>query len=346
MPRVVAVIILLMCGFPPAVAAPTLLKVEAADLDVLHKGKHHLQATFKTGEHHIHADITNNSLSIVNNALPEFVISAKGELVGGYRIVIRQIMDKSFISMRSSHGRIFTLPTSADGTHYHPTSLKAMFDEATVLHERAMLADMAYDAALSGLFKEHKSSLKAFADMVWRLNSEHNINGVEHPHTLRLHILAKETAQALQYQPTSAPNPKRVATHHQRALFSNIGSMFSPSPPRTGALGGSCADNTCSSSGQCSGSSCRGMCGPSCYCWKGICNTCCWMQFCESHDDCCTRVGMTGSACYSVLQDYMSKQGISCYSHYSCSSFKSFAGHRRQLLPDAKADDATPTTHR
>jgi hypothetical protein len=127
------------------------------------------------------------------------------------------------------------------------------------------------------IFKTHESSLKAFVDMAWHMGAKHNITGKEFPHTIAFYMLALDTAKFLEYEPQHALSSRRSLQ--------------------------SCQDASCGMSGGCTGSDCRGMCGPSCtWCWDWICNTCCWMQFCESHDDCCSRVGMTGSACWVSIK--------------------------------------------
>ena len=53
-----------------------------------------------------------------------------------------------------------------------------------------------------------------------------------------------------------------------------------------------------------------------------ICNSCCWMNFCEQHDDCCGRYGFTQGPCWQVLLTWArgqnGGQGISCYANYNC----------------------------
>ena len=34
---------------------------------------------------------------------------------------------------------------------------------------------------------------------------------------------------------------------------------------------------------------CLGMCGPSCWCWKLVCDDCCFHQGCYEHDQCCRK---------------------------------------------------------
>jgi hypothetical protein len=208
-------------------------------------------------------------------------------------------------------------------------------------------------ARCADLFATHKSQLESFVDMAVHMGTKHNISGVEFAHTKPLYMLALDASKALKYFPDFEQPNTGDGESHTLSTTDHRQTQSSCSDPCYSYSWSCCScqyssgDQQCGMSGQCSGSGCRGMCGPSCtQCWYWICDSCCWMGFCESHDDCCSRAGMMSGPCWvrqnrstfvvshdlsfnnalggvcmqSVLSDYMSTLGITCYGGYTCNT--------------------------
>ena len=280
-------------------------------LSIAQKSPSAFTGSFGAGSHTIHAQTTGKSVlvqhQLAHERQPKLMFSTESKLMYGYEVTETKINEHSFVTVLSPDNNKVML----QGTTHNlrPHMFKKLYEEDEELHPSIRQANAAYQQAKKGtpttfmahcvvnlhllmraccadLFVTHKSQLESFVDMAIHMGSKHNISGVEFAHVKPLYILALETSKALKYFPNFEPknsgkeeSPTVLTTAHRQMQ--------------------SCQDNTCGMSGSCSGSDCRGMCGPSCaMCWYWICNSCCWMSFCESHDDCCSQVGMTGGPCW------------------------------------------------
>jgi len=59
---------------------------------------------------------------------------------------------------------------------------------------------------------------------------------------------------------------------------------------------------------------CQGLCGPKCWCWKWVCDDCCFHQACYDHDICCEVYGYDSPECV-VNPRKISRQ---CDEHFDC----------------------------
>lgn len=52
------------------------------------------------------------------------------------------------------------------------------------------------------------------------------------------------------------------------------------------------------------GNKCLGMCGPRCWCWKLVCNDCCYHKGCYEHDLCCRKRQFSGYCLLPFLHNF------------------------------------------
>lgn len=338
-----AVALQLYVGATSASAAPAKL-----DMHVVHKSADFVNAHFRSDHHsmgselHLEFMATTSNFSIhqhgiMDNAALFHVSSTKHEIgkhqtaevvVGQHRVLLVE-------SAGGGAARVFQLPHGSVAMPNEATVTKWLMEATTA---DLVAAEQELAQVYSDIWKQHHAATRAMIDMSAILGVEHSINGGDFPHAQRFHLLALRVAEDVLYtQPlrstkqlsNEATNlPKSTVADSHRALFSSIFTSPTTCNCKSNSRSNT-RDSSCEQCAGCYGSDCLGMCGPSCHCWKWVCDTCCVQNHCQQHDRCCNQYGFSDNHCWKVVEQLFHGWGSAhfpCSNPYSCTAIMS--GHK------------------